>query len=278
VLAAAASLQRDRQSGQESLFDDLAPVTDASTKTEMLDLPNWTQEQLLAFEKELLGFYVTGHPLDPYKEILMSDEFTRISDLGGSAEGIDPETGLAGTIESGDFGRRSALKLGGALASCEKKFTRRDGKPFVVAILEDLTGTIEVTFWNEAYNKAAALLEVGQLVWVIGRLDARSETRRFIAMDAGPLKASDPAHGRTAAPKKSGSLPPLRLRFDARRDSVAALAKVEEILVKHPGPRPVEMDFECDGRTVARLRAAQRFSVKLTPELAEILSPWLEGG
>ncbi len=278
VLAAAASLQRDRQSGQESLFDDLTPVAGANTNTEMLDIPNWTQEQLLAFEKELLGFYVTGHPLDPYREILMSDEFTRISDLAESTDVADSETGHVGVTASGDSSRRNALKLGGALASCEKKFTRRDGKPFVVAVLEDLTGIIEVTFWNEAYNKAAALLEVGRLVWVTGRLDARSETKRFIAADAGPLKASSTAHGGAGASKKPGSLPPVRLRFDARRDSVAALAKVEEILVKHPGPRPVEMDFECDGRTVARLRAAQRFSVKLTPELAEILSPWLEGG
>ncbi len=276
ILAAASSLQRDRQNGQESLFDDLAPVTRSISNTQTLALPDWTQEQLLSFEKELLGFYVTGHPLDPYRDILMSDEFTRISELGASANVGETDPDNPVSTASTESVRRTTLKLGGTLSSCEKKFTRRDGKPFVVALLEDLTGTIEVTFWNESYTKAARLLEVGRLVWVTGRLDTRSETKRFIAAEAGPLDTVATPLKRSPVAKKETPLPPLRLRFDSRCDSVADLAKVEQILVKHPGPRPVEMDFERDGRRMTRLRAAERFSVNLTPELAESLSPWLE--
>jgi DNA polymerase-3 subunit alpha len=265
ALAAAASMQRDRMSGQVSLFGEIDSAPQGNTARHASEMPDWTQELLLSFEKDLLGFYVTGHPLDPYRDFLMSDEFVRIAELGA-------ETDVPDEMSTPDNRRSAGLKLAGALASCEKKFTRKDGKPFVIAILEDLTGSIEVTFWSEAYTRAAALLDTGRIVWISGRLDTRSETKRFIASEAGALNSLSGAKTK----KKPTAIAPVRLRFDARRDSVAALEKVESILIKYPGPRPVEMDFECDGRTVARLRAAQRFSVQLTPELAEILSPWIE--
>ncbi len=265
AMAAAASMQRDRLNGQVSLFGDLERVTQTGKTRQALNVPDWKQEQLLAFEKELLGFYVTGHPLDAYRDLLMSAEFCRIAELG-TEESPDHHP-------VDDSRRTNALKLGGALASCEKKFTRKDGKPFVVAVLEDLTGSIEVTFWNEAFNRAAAILETGRLVWITGRLDTRSETKRFIASEAGSLTSMPGAKGK----KNPGGFPPVRLRFDARRDSIEALERVESILARFPGPRPVEMEFECDGRTVARLRASSRFSVQLTPELADSLSLWIEG-
>ena len=87
----------------------------------------------LAFEKELLGFYVTGHPLDEYRPALESGKYTCRSHTLGEQED------------------KSTVTIAGALTSVEKKFTKKDGKPFAVVMLEDLTGSLEIMIWSEAF-------------------------------------------------------------------------------------------------------------------------------
>jgi DNA polymerase-3 subunit alpha len=90
AIAAAVTIQKDREAGQVSLFDDLSVL--APVKKESRDhhhstnIPTWTIGEQLAYEKELLGFYVTGHPLDDYRGTLETGNFKLLKDLFSATE------------------------------------------------------------------------------------------------------------------------------------------------------------------------------------------------
>jgi DNA polymerase-3 subunit alpha len=145
ALAAASSANRDRAAGQFSMFDDFAVANKASKsgRNSGPKVPPWNSAEKLAFEKELLGFYVTGHPLDDYRSAL--EKFVPIASLGEQED-------------------KSTVSIGGALTLVEKKFTKKDNKPFAVVVIEDLTASMEVMIWSETYTKNQSLLVQGNVV------------------------------------------------------------------------------------------------------------------
>ena len=90
----------------------------------------------LGYEKDLLGFYVTGHPLDPYREIIEGGEYVAVSDLANQEDKV-------------------TVKIAGSISAFDKKHTRKEGKPFAILTVEDFTGSVEVMVWNEVFAKAA---------------------------------------------------------------------------------------------------------------------------
>ena len=142
------SSHRDRAAGQVSLFDDL-PRQSASRPNRVF--ASWSEREKLSFEKELLGFYVTGHPLDAYAHLFAAGKYQTIASLG-------------------ELDDRASFTVAGAIAQVDRKFTKKEGKPFAVVFIEDLTGTIEVVLWNETYVPLSNALEPGTL----SRFAARS--------------------------------------------------------------------------------------------------------
>ncbi len=116
----------------------------------------------MSFEKELLGFYVTGHPLDAYAPLFATGKYQTIASLG----------------ELEDRGR---FTIAGAIAQVDRKFTKREGKPFAVVWLEDLTGTLEVVLWNESYVPVASILAPGTVIAIRGTVDKRDDSVRATA-------------------------------------------------------------------------------------------------
>jgi len=141
-MGAAAAVQRDRASGQVSLFGDLDMPADKGSASGAPKIEPWPQQEMLAYEKELLGYYISGHPLDQFAGHFDSGKFSTIAQV------LQAE-------ESGTF------KLAGLLATVEKKFTKKDGKPFGVLVLEDFTGSLEITAWEDVFTKNASLLVPG---------------------------------------------------------------------------------------------------------------------
>src|SRR6184192_1115432 len=134
-LSCTAAALRDRTVGQVSLFDD---ETHAATTRKRVVTP-WSDHEKLSYEKELLGFYVSGHPLDAYVDLFAGRNYQAIGALG-------------------DLEDRAQFKIAGAIVQVEKKFTRKDGKPFAVVWIEDLTDTLEVVVWNEVYLRVSDAL------------------------------------------------------------------------------------------------------------------------
>ncbi len=256
-MAAAASSQRDRASGQVSLFGEMPPP--ASKPTSIRAIP-WTEHEKMSYEKELLGFYVTGHPLDAYANVLVEGKYQTIAALS-------------------ELPDRASFKIAGAIVQVDKKFTKKEGKPFAVVFLEDLTATLEVILWNEVYTTVSEALVLGRVIAVQGTLDRRDDSLRAVAQRAKALTTKSVA---TRAPAESngngngnghGNEAALVLSFSPTVTS-EELRQVQTILAGSPGTRPVCLLLcRADGGVV-RMEANLR--IAMTPELREKLGPWLE--
>lgn len=244
VVASALSAHRDRASGQASMFDDLLapPPADKKKTARGPSWTPWSAAEKLAFEKELLGFYVTGHPLNPYRAILANPKYTPIVGLGAMED-------------------RTDFQAAGSLTEVVKKFTKKDGKPFAIIRLEDLTGSVEAMVWNDVFTKAGKHLEVGQIVGISGRVDKRGEELRVSVSEVAPLRAPKVASSATGEP--------VRLRFELESLPQDRLGRVRDLLSASPGEQPVELEFHrADGLRLV-MHAGPGWRVRWTPELQE---------
>ena len=104
------------------------------------NLPEWPQHELLAHEKELLGFYVTGHPLTPLAPLLQ-------------------KYSLLTTAKLAEAPNRSLTRIGGMIAAVSHGVSKKSGKPYSMVTLEDLDGTVQLLVMND-YDNFRPLLEV----------------------------------------------------------------------------------------------------------------------
>ncbi len=239
ALSAAASHQRDRASGQGSLFGDLAMEPAAASPTAPTVEP-WSQLDTLRNEKELLGYYVSGHPLDSYAGHFDSGKYQTIAE----------------TLKSSEQG---TFKLAGLVSGVEKKFSRKDGKPFGIIVLEDFTGSLEITAWDESFAKNAALLVPGAAVAINARITRKDEAVRATA-------------GAIAALKPKSSVRPARIRLERQRLDESSLDTIFEIVANNPGKRPLVLEFVMPGGRCIELAAGDNFRVADERTLAAALA------
>jgi DNA polymerase-3 subunit alpha len=254
ALAASAASQRDRASGQVSLFGDDAPVAGPKRNGSSSAVAPWPKAEMLAYEKELLGFYVTGHPLDEYRAELESGKYRPIVSLA-------------------EMDDKATVHVAGSLVSVEKKFTKKDGKPFAVTVLEDLTGNVEMLAWSETYLKFAQLFELGRVVAVEARLDKREETPRLVASEIKLLKSS----GRNGNGTGNGDYgtTPVIVRLSHSQTTEDDLLALRKTIEEFPGPRPLMIEFVNGGGKTVRMKPGPEFNVELSPELQSRLSAWI---
>jgi DNA polymerase-3 subunit alpha len=251
ALASSAALQRDRVAGQVSLFDE---QTHAATAARRQSSRPWSEHEKLSYEKELLGFYVSGHPLDAYADVFAAKNYRPIASLG-------------------ELDDRALFKIAGAIVEVEKKFTRKEGKPFAVVWLEDLMDMLEVVVWNELYLKVSDILVPGRVVELKGTLDRRDELLRATAVEIKELAVAKP-NGATERSEDTSQVSAICLRFSSATTG-DELRQVRNILISSPGHHPVQLLFDRDNGRSLRLDAGTEFRVDLTPDLAEKLSRWL---
>jgi DNA polymerase-3 subunit alpha len=255
VVASASSAQRDRASGQVSLFDALdfaAPAPKAASNE--APVSEWDKDERLAHEKELLGFYVTGHPLDKFRGVIDSDKYQRL-----------------GLLEDLDITNpRDRFPFAGMIRSIDAKVTKT-GKPFGVMILEDFTGSSEVMLWGETFVPAreAGLLEPGKIIRLkcAVQVDDRTGQRRLTGYEVSELKT------RRAAANGKG---PLELILWTTRHSEMDLLEIRNTLSKHPGSTPVLLHFQNSAGRRVTVAANEAYHVKRNADLHAALDRWLE--
>ena len=250
ALSASAAAYRDRVAGQVSLFDE---ATAPTTSRKKLIAP-WSEHEKLSSEKELLGFYVSGHPLDAYVDLFAAKNYRSIASLG-------------------ELDDRAPFKIAGAIVEVEKKFTRREGKPFAVVWVEDLSDIIEVVVWNEVYLKISDVLVAGRVIEIRGTLDRRDDALRATAQEVKTL-APGKANGANERSTDTCQEPAVLLQFSAAATS-NELREVREILASSPGHRPVQLLFDRTNGNALCLDAGREFRVNLTRDLEAKLSRWL---
>ena len=151
--------QRDREQGQHALFGESESGEDVLDGVKLPTAAALTEGQQLAFEKEALGFYLSGHPVDRYRKELESSGVRSIDSLTQSA----PKVSVAGIVSQY---RRRQTKKGAAMA---------------VFTLEDRGGRLEVVMFPEAFRKYGRILEDDKLLVVTGKLDKDEESARLVA-------------------------------------------------------------------------------------------------
>ncbi|MFN2540556.1 MAG: DNA polymerase III subunit alpha, partial [Chthoniobacterales bacterium] len=265
ALACSAAAHRDRAAGQVSLFDEATPITSMRKRTV---LP-WGEHEKLFYEKELLGFYVSGHPLDAYANLFAGKNYQAVASLG-------------------ELDDRALFKTAGVIVQVEKKFTRKEGKPFAVVWIEDLTGTLEVVIWNDVYTKVSDALTAGRVIELHATIDTRGDAPRAIAQKVKPLGADKPngavaSSERLTMPKETAlatavgggfEQSPVLLRFSPATTS-QELREVREILARSPGPRPVRLLFDRTSGPALRMDAGADLHIQLTRDLEKKLARWL---
>jgi DNA polymerase-3 subunit alpha len=253
ALAAAAAAHRDRTAGQVSLFDEISA---SAITVRPRTVSPWSEHEKLSYEKELLGFYVSGHPLDAYAAIFAANNYPAIASLK-------------------DLADRTPFKIAGAIVQLEKKFTKKEGKPFAVIWVEDLSGAIEVVIWNDVYVQVSDILATGRVVELRATIDARGDVSRATAQRVRLLSRVAP-NGKTVKeePANGYDEPAVLLQFSPST-TADELKEVRQLLASSPGMRRVQLLFDRLNGDPLRVDAGADCRVNLTGDLEEKLSRWL---
>ncbi len=249
--------QRDRDEGQAQLFgfaEDSGGTAAEDLRASVLpEASPWSEAEQLAFEKETLGLYWSGHPADRYASELK--EFGARS----TAELADQPTNGARGDAWGPGGPKPIepdTSVGGIVAAVRQLKTRK-GDRMAVFTLEDSQGGVEVIAFPEAYQRAATLIETGTMVLVRGKLERDDETVRVIASEIVPIETVRERLAREVA---------IRLKMPADRGLFEALG---EIFARHRGDRRVSFEFELpnDSRRL-RVKADVSSQIRVRPSPA----------
>jgi DNA polymerase-3 subunit alpha len=234
-----ARAQRDKLSGQTGLFADAAPA--AVEEAALPSVAPWSKKESLAFEKEALGFYASGHPLEDYADAIKG--LTRFDN---------------GNIEEASHGDQVAL--GGIIVDLATKTTKK-GDRFALFRLEDQYGAVKVVCWPEQFNRCKSLLQSDEVVLVRGRLELSDEgAATIVAQEIHQLERA-----------RSSAARAIIVRMPERSVTAKGLASLGDLVSKHQGSASVLLQVETDDDMVVHLRPQQFFRVNVSPELtAEI--------
>ena len=210
--------QRLRESGQTSMFDlwgDTVPTPLPNLNLDDVDTP---LKDRLEWERELLGVYVSEHPLSSMAPAL-----------------ANAATALCGGIDVEMAGEK--VIIAGMVTSIRQLYTR-DRRPFVIAILEDLDGSIEVTAWSEVYNQTKEMWQEGKILLVEGMVKSRDDRAtincfrvRQYQTDSESPKETEPA----APPPVPRKIVINITQSDRTEDDVVRLQEVMDALARYPG-------------------------------------------
>jgi len=229
--------------GQFDLFGDIGSSAMSGLEIE-IPQGEWDKATLLAFEREMLGLYVSDHPLLGVEHILRSNTDMSISALlddGGAQEGF--------------------VTIGGLITGISRKVSRQ-GSSWAIVTVEDLEGSLEVLFFANTYNQYALTLIEDRVVTIRGRVDRRDDQVRFSAMEMSSLDIT------------SGPVGPLLISLPMSQCTPPIVERVKEILRSHPGKREVHLHIEDSGKsTTMKIDALVTSSPSLSADLKSILGP-----
>jgi len=251
VAASASSAQRDKASGQVALFDAMEFGAEPQAAAGGEEVEEWPKDERLEQEKELLGFYVTGHPLDKFRGLVDSDRFKPL--------------GLIDELDISD--KRARFPFAGMIKSVESR-TTKTGKPFGILRIEDFTGSVELMCWAESFVPArdAGLLVPGKVIQLQGQVqvDDRTESRRITGAGLKELKVRSLKNG-------SG---PVEISLWMARHGVEELEEIHTVLTAHPGPTPVLLHVQSGNGRRATIECGDHFHVRRSAELEKALAKY----
>jgi DNA polymerase-3 subunit alpha len=238
-------IKKNEAQGQDSLFGAMEGAEDQTFDVQ-IPVGEWDKNTLLQFEREMLGLYVSDHPLFGVEHLLASG-------ADCSVAALQEENRPDGQI----------ITVGGILSGVQRKVTKK-GDTWVLTMLEDLEGAIEVMIFPSAYQLCSTVLAEDAIVFVKGRLDKREDVGKIIAMEVTAPDLSREAGGALAVSLAlTRATPPL-------------IGRLKDVLTAHPGTTEVHLQLHNGSKTTV-VRLDDRLRVSPSPslmgDLKQLLGP-----
>jgi DNA polymerase-3 subunit alpha len=245
--------QRDREQGQHGLFGlfDETPAAGHKNGDDLPRVPDWEESERLANEKEVLGFFVSGHPLDKYAEKIRN--LTGIISVAEALERKPPERSWGRQSDPSD-----EIQVAGMLLGIAVKKSKRDGKVYAQGFLEDATGKIEIICFSRDYERLAEQLKTEAPVLLRGVLMGEEDSAPKISISGlQPLDA--------VKVKLPGGI---RIRINLERASEELFTALKSAADAAPGP----------GKVMIQLERKGEYAVILEPEQMSVAADkgWVE--
>jgi len=245
-------VKRKEAEGQFDLFADVGLGDDdglaGGVSVEVPDVADWDKKQRLAFEREMLGLYVSDHPLSGLEHLLSQAADVTVANLAAD-EPPRPDG--------------SQVSVAGLISTVDRRYSKA-GKPWAKITLEDMTGSVEVLFFGDVYQTFSAMLVEDQVAVVRGRVRKRD--------DSVELQAIEVSIPDTSLTPDS----PVQLMVPESRCTPGVVEQLREVLSTHPGGTEVQVRVTGPGRaTVLRLQDSLRVqrSSALFGDLKALLGP-----
>jgi DNA polymerase-3 subunit alpha len=249
AMRAGQSHQRDQLSNQIDIFGMLGSPAQGGKKPRdiYLQVDEWSAQESLAFEKEALGFYITGHPLDKFDRVLKKIASGTIAALKEKAQSAE-------------------VRICGVVAALRLRNTKK-GERYGSFNLEDKTGFIEVIVWPDTYKKCAALIGGDDPIFVKGRLEAGEDRIQVIANEIGALAEAAKNQKNGLAGTGNGNGEKVHLYVREAEVSADELVLLRDTLLDFPGRSTVYLHLlqSADGETIIEL--PEQVRIDSTPEL-----------
>ena len=234
--------RRAESVGQESFFGgEVAPALEIDEA--VLAGPEFDQPDLLRFEKDMLGQYVTDHPLLGVRDLLEAQTDMPISEVGALGDG-------------------DTVTVAGIVGAVGRRFTRR-GEAYAVFRLEDLTGGVGIVAFPSVFDRAPELIAPDRVILVKGRADLRGRELQLVALDVSEpdlRRPHDGSESATNATLPEDSSDPLVVDVPSASCTGGLIGRMKGLFRLHPGSLPVVMRLVDDDGTT-RLRLGQEFCV-----------------
>jgi DNA polymerase III subunit alpha len=237
-------VQREKNGNQIGLFG--APKEDGAHPDipHMPEIGEWDEKELLAFEKEYLGFYITGHPLNKYEELLA--RYTNTDSLSIK------------DMKDGEIARFGGIITGSRIIRTKK------GDSMAYVVTEDMNGSIETTVFPSVYAIVGGLIAGDKPVIVQGKIQKDEKTLKVLADTIVPFEKAEETW-----------TDEIHFNVDIRRSDRDSLSKLRNILIKYPGSSPGFIHLRDPGKTdvIIALPAAIRIRAgsSLRREVKELL-------
>ena len=236
----AKAVQRDLQSGQMSLFS-VTPETQQITEVTAISMPDieeWDDRKKLAFEKDTVGFYITGHPLDNAVR-----EITTVVDS---------------TIQNlKDWGNDQPVRIGGLIRSCKKLKSKR-GDPMAFLTLEDIVDSVEIIVFPETYARCEEILSSTDPLIVQGTVQQDEWGIKIIADSIDSLQE--------AREKYTESM---RIKLESTKLSRKQLEKVKKVLYQYHGSCPVLLTLHFQGKGEVDIDVIRDLTIRPCKQLTD---------
>lgn len=246
--------KKSKRNGQTSLFDlfeeDSLGKNGGTYQDRLPDISEFSKNELLAMEKEMLGLYISYHPLNDYKE--------RLKEIVTST-----------SIELVNFSDRSRVVLAGVVNNFKRKSTK-NGNLMAFITLEDLEGTVEIIVFPKVYEKCKEIIKKDEIVITEGQLDVAEGKTKVIAEKISLLEKYVENNKSTPKAKERYQNPAeeLHLEINTKIDEPDILRKLKELFYSYPGKNQVVLHFKDGDRTVSHA-IGKKYSVNIDDKFIE---------